>query len=487
MDLGIDLGTSSVKAVLIDDEGRVAAQGSSALPISRPRPLWSEQNPEDWWGAAGEAVRALDPFLRRRVRALGLTGQMHGAILLDDADQTIRPAILWNDGRAFAECAELERREPRTRQITGNKPMAGFTAPKLLWVARHEPEALARTRRVLLPKDWLRLRLTGEAATDASDAAGTLWLDLERRTWSEAMLAACDLSQEAMPKIVEGPRWTGRLRADAAAELGLPPGAPVAAGAGDNAAGAVGIGAAAPGRGTLSLGTSGVYFLPTDRPRAAPESGVHAFCHALPGRWHQMAVILSAASSLSWIAALTRFGSVEAALGGAAEVRMRGEVFLPYLAGERTPHDDPHATGVFYGLSHDTDRAALVRAVLEGVAFALADGQAALLATGSRVDDLTVIGGAARSPLWGAILASALGRPLTYRQGGEIGPALGAARLARMARLGIEDETGCPPPPASAEISPEPELAADMAPRQARFATLYPALKAVFQLDGAPT
>ncbi len=485
MYLGIDLGTSAVKAVLCDDAGRVTAQADAPLSVSRPHPLWSEQNPEDWWRAVDGAVTRLANTAADGidgVRAIGLSGQMHGATLLDQADCVLRPAILWNDGRSGAECAELEAAEPSSRDVTGNLAMPGFTAPKLLWIRKHEPDIFARIARVLLPKDYVRLRLTGEPVSDMSDAAGTLWLEVGRRQWSEVMLEACGLTRDQMPELVEGSDPSGTLRPRLAADWGMNAGVVVAGGAGDNAAGAVGIGAVAPGRAFLSLGTSGVYFLSNTRYSPNPEQGVHAFCHCLPERWHQMSVILSAASCLKWVAELTG-AKDEAAL--LAEVEAAGEapgtvLFLPYLSGERTPHNDPNAKGVFFGLTHDTNRAALGRAVLEGVARALADGQDALMATGQSIDSVSVIGGGARSPVWGRILAAVLDRPLTYHTEGEIGPAFGAARLARLAVTGEDPEAVCTPPPVSRVIEPVPSLRDEFAAGRERFARLYRDLKPAF-------
>jgi xylulokinase len=460
MFLGLDIGTSSVKAVLVDGDDRLVDQESAGLRVSRPRPLWSEQDPEDWWRAADRAVTALrgrQAAALGAVRAIGLSGQMHGATLLDGGDRVLRPAILWNDGRSGAECAELERLVPDLPAITGNRAMAGFTAPKLLWVRRHEPEIFARVARVLLPKDHVRLRLTGEAATDLSDAAGTLWVELATRRWSDAVLAACGLSQAAMPALYEGTEATGRVRREIAAAWGLPREVVVAGGGGDNAAGGAGIGVVTPGRAFLSLGTSGVYFVVTPDGRASPERGVHSFCHCLPGTWHQMAVILSAAASLAWLAGLT--GADEATLVAEAEALPAGAalpLFLPYLSGERTPHNDPTAKGVFFGLSHGSERAQLAAAVLEGVAFALADGQAALTEAGAQIDEVSVIGGGARSRHWGTLLASILDRPLTYHQGGEVGPAFGAARLARIAATGEDPVAVCRPPPVAHRVEPDP-------------------------------
>jgi xylulokinase len=484
MHLGLDLGTSGVKAVLTGTVGEVLAQATAPLALSAPRPLWSEQNPEDWWRATREVLATL----RRsqdlsRVRALGLAGQMHGAVLLDASDQVLRPAILWNDGRSHAECAALEQAEPGSRAITGNLAMPGFTAPKLLWVRRHEPETFARVRRVLLPKDWLRLRLTGEAASEMSDASGTLWLDVAARRWSGAMLDATGLSEAQMPRLVEGIEPAGRLLPGAAALLGLPAGIPVAGGAGDNAAGAVGIGCVSPGDAFVSLGTSGVVFVSDHGFLPDPSRAVHAFCHCLPQAWHRMSVILSAAASLGWITRVTGAGSEAALL---AEVEQAGLaragrlLFLPYLSGERTPHNDPRAAGVFFGLSGADERADLARAVLEGVAFALADGLEALEARGPRVEALTAIGGGARSAAWLRILAAVTARPILSVAGGEAGPALGAARLARIACGDGAIAEVCTRPPAAACFEPEADLAAALAPRRAAYRRLYPLLQTLF-------
>jgi len=484
MQLGIDLGTSGVKAVLLDAAGEVIGQSSAPLPISHPRPLWSEQDPEDWWRAASTAVGALrrDHDLLG-VRGIGLSGQMHGAVLLDETDRVLRPAILWNDGRAQDECTVLEAAEPRSRAITGNLAMPGFTAPKLLWVGRHEHEAFARTRRVLLPKDWLRLCMTGEAISDMSDAAGTLWLDVAARRWSPPMLAATGLDERHMPALAEGSDIAGRLRNDVAGDWGLRPGLPVAGGAGDNAAGAVGIGCIAPGQAFVSLGTSGVVFVADAGFLPDPGRAVHTFCHCLPGTWHRMSVILSAAGSLAWLARITGAGDEASLLAELAAEGIASDgqlIFLPYLSGERTPHNDALASGVFFGLRGAHGRADLTRAVLEGVAFALADGLDALEARGGRIDSLVAIGGGARSDLWLGVLASVLDRPLRTVRGGEVGPALGAARLARIASGDGSVVDTCVAPPTAAEFLPEAGLSALLAPRRSLFRRLYPALREMF-------
>jgi len=477
MYLGIDLGTSSVKLLLVDDAQAVVDEHAVGLTVQRPQPLWSEQDPESWWQAACEAASALRARRRAemaRVRGVGLAGQMHGATLLDARDRVLRPAILWNDGRSKAQCRTLEEREPRTRAITGNRAMPGFTAPKLLWVAEHEPEVFRAVARVLLPKDYLRLRLTGDHATDASDAAGTLWLDVAARAWSPAMLAASGLDAPAMPRVYEGTEPTGVVRPDVADAWGLPRGVVVAAGAGDNAAGAAGAGVVRPGDAFLSLGTSGVYFVAGERFAPNPERAVHAFCHCLPRAWHQMSVLLSAASCLTWITHATGAASEAALLDEIAQAeRDPRVVFLPYLSGERTPHDDPDAKGVLFGMTHATTRADLGRAVLEGVAFAFVDAQDALLDAGTSIGTVRVIGGGARSPLWGRILASALGRELVYPAGAEHGPAFGAARLARVAVTGEDPHAVCTPPPTATTVAPERALQDLYRARVATYRRLY--------------
>jgi xylulokinase len=480
--LGVDIGTSSVKAVLVDQAGAVADQATAALPISRPQLGWSEQDPADWWAGASSAVSQLDPKKRRAARGVGLSGQMHGATLLDASDRALRPAILWNDGRSEAECAELEAAEPRSRAITGNIAMPGFTAPKLLWVKKHEPDAFAAVRTVLLPKDYVRLRMTGEKASDLSDAAGTLWVDVAKRAWSPEMLAATGLTEAHMPRLCEGPDVTGKLSAEVAASWGMDR-VPVVAGGGDNAAGAVGVGVINAGDAFLSLGTSGVLFLAGSAFLPNPARAVHAFCHCLPKRWHQMTVMLSAASCVDWAAKL--IGAADAgALLQSVEARGRldgPEIFLPYRAGERTPHNDPHARGVLFGLNHDSDAAAVGQAVLEGVAFAFTDGLDALIEAGATIGAISVIGGGARSPWWGRVLAAALNRPLVYRSGSEVGPAYGAARLARLGVGGEAIEDVCTPPPVRAIIEPQDRDVEKLRGKRARFSALYRDLRADFR------
>ncbi|MBV8045184.1 xylulokinase [Pluralibacter sp.] len=435
MYIGIDLGTSGVKVILVGEQGEVIASQTEKLTVSRPHPLWSEQDPEQWWQATDTAMKALAAqHSLREVRALGIAGQMHGATLLDKQQRVLRPAILWNDGRCAEECALLEAAVPRSRDITGNLMMPGFTAPKLLWVRRHEPDVFRQVDKVLLPKDYLRLRMTGVFASDMSDAAGTLWMDVAKRDWSDEMLAACGLRRDNMPTLFEGCDMTGTLLPEVSQAWQMPV-VPVVAGGGDNAAGAVGVGMADAGQAMLSLGTSGVYFAVSEGFLSKPESAVHSFCHALPGRWHLMSVMLSAASCLDWAAKLTGLGDVPALLAAAQAADNTADPvwFLPYLSGERTPHNNPNAKGVFFGLTHQHGPAELALAVLEGVGFALADGMDVVHACGVKPASITLIGGGARSAWWRQMLADISGLTLDYRTGGDVGPALGAARLAQLA------------------------------------------------------
>ncbi|MBW8756960.1 MAG: xylulokinase [Burkholderiales bacterium] len=483
MFLGIDLGTSEVKLLLLDSEGSIVGQAGVPLDLERPRPLWSEQHPAQWWQATNEAVarlRAAYPLKFARVQGIGLSGQMHGAVLLDADDAVLRPAILWNDGRSHAECTELMARAPRLREVAANLAMPGFTAPKLLWVKRHEPGIFDRVRSALLPKDWLRLQLTGEKVSDPSDAAGTLWLDVARRDWSDELLAACGLDRSHMPRLVESNAPSGVLRPELARAWGLGPEVVVAGGAGDNAASAIGVGATEPGDGFISLGTSGVLFVVDDRHRANAASAVHAFCHALPQRWHQMSVMLSAASCLRWFVQFSGAADEAALLAEVAglspDTLAAAPLFLPYLAGERTPHNDPFATGVFHGLSHQSGRALGGYAVLEGVAFGLADGLAALQASGTAVHRLSLVGGGARSASWAQLIADALDVEIVVHRGADAGAALGAARLGWMA-AGATAAEACAKPAVAARFLPDPVRRAELQPRLQRFRQIYQQLK----------
>jgi xylulokinase len=485
MYLGIDLGTSSVKAVLVDEADLVVAEASEALTVQRPHPDWSEQDPADWWRATLAAVdrlKAQAPQDLAATSGIGLSGQMHGAVLLGAGDAVLRPCILWNDGRSADECATLEAALPALRAITGNVAMPGFTAPKLSWVRRHEPAIFAATRQVLLPKAYLRLLLSGDAVEEMSDASGTLWLDVAARDWSDAALEAIGLTRAHMPRLIEGNAASGRLRSALAARWGMNAAPVIAGGAGDNAASAIGLGAIGAGDAFLSIGTSGVLWATTDRFRPNPAQAVHAFCHALPGMWHQMAVILAAAGSLDWWSAAT--GTPAAVLIeelGQPPTRPAEALFLPYMSGERTPHNDTAIRGAFLGMGWASDRRNLTQAVLEGVAFAFRDGLDALSAAGTQVQGTLVTGGGSRSATWMAILASILEIPLSRPKGGEHGAALGAARLGRLAATGEDPRLVCRKPAIAETIDPHPALAAAYLDRLAQYRAAYPMLKDMFR------
>lgn len=483
MYIGIDLGTSGVKAILMSAEGRIVASATTPMTVSRPFPLWSEQEPEQWWVATLTSLRQLakDHSLDE-VEAIGLSGQMHGVTLLDEQHQVLRPAILWNDGRCEAECKELELMVPESRAITGNLMMPGFSAPKLRWVKKHEPDCFAKIDKVLLPKDYLRFLMTGDFASDMSDAAGTMWLDVGARDWSDELLSACHLTRAHMPRLFEGNQITGHLLPELADSLGMKS-VPVVAGGGDNAAGAVGVGIVKPGQAMISLGTSGVYFAVSEGFVSNPESALHAFCHALPGTWHTMSVILSAASCLNWVAKLTGFSDVPTMMSTLeAQTPETNVIFLPYLSGERTPHNNPNAKGVFFGMTHDTGPLQLAQSVLEGVGFALADGLDALHNTGEKPSEIALIGGGARSPYWRQLLADIFNHELVYREGGDVGPALGAARLAQLALApdGVPVETICPQPALVQTHQPNASHHEALATKRQCFIQLYQKLKPLF-------
>ncbi len=436
--LGLDVSTTGVKALLIDTHGQVVASVTRPHPSFAPHPLWSEQRPQDWEeGATGAIHSALEAagVPGERVVAVGLTGQMHGMVALDERGDVVRPAILWNDQRTAAECDEIRDRVGRQRLIalSGNDALTGFTAPKVLWTRRHEPDHYARIRQILLPKDYLRYRLTGEFAMDKADGSGTLLFDLARRDWSPEILSALDIPTEWLPPTFEGPETTGTISAEAAQRTGLRAGTPVVAGGGDQAAQAVGVGAVTPGVLALTLGTSGVLFATTDSPVVEPEGRLHAFCHAVPGRWHLMGVMLSAAGSFQWLRdTLAPSASFEALIDEAANAPAGsdGLLFLPYLTGERTPYPDPQARGAWVGLTARHTRAHIIRATLEGVAFGLRDMLTLMRASGLAVpDSARISGGGARGALWREIVASVLNIDLEIPRTTE-GAAFGAALLA---------------------------------------------------------
>ena len=478
MFIGLDLGTSGLKGVLINADQRVLAEASAPLTVSRPHPGWSEQSPADWIASA-EAV--LDALAASRslanVKGIGLSGQMHGATLLDASGEVLRPCILWNDTRSFEEAAELDA-DPMFRRITGNIVFPGFTAPKLVWVRHHEPHLWEKVAKVLLPKDYLRLWLTGEDVAEMSDAAGTAWLDTGARDWSDALLAATGLSRSQMPRLVEGSAVSGTLRAQLAARWGLGNAVVVAGGGGDNAAAGVGVGVVRAGEAFVSLGTSGVLFAANDGYHPAPETAVHTFCHALPDTWHQMGVILAATDALNWYAGLV--GETAAALTEAmGALQAPGKaLFLPYLGGERTPLNDAAIRGAFLGLEHATDRAAATRAVLEGVTFAIRDCRDALAATGTRIDKLIAVGGGSKSDYWLAAIATALDCPVHLPAAGDFGGAFGAARLAIMAATGAGAEIATLPPIARV-IAPDPTLSAAFDAGHARYRAAQTAIRSL--------
>jgi xylulokinase len=479
MYLGIDIGTSSVKTVLFDRDQRLVGQASAALTVQRPHPGWSEQDPEAWWSAVETTIDALaKAHGLAGLRGIGLSGQMHGAVCLDADDAVLRPAILWNDGRSMAECAEIEAAFPRARAVAGNIAMPGFTAPKLAWLRRHEPEVFAKIDMVLLPKDYVRFRLTGHHVSEMSDAAGTLWLDVANRDWSDDLLEATGLTRAQMPRLVEGSAPSGELLPALAERWGVAGKVVVAGGAGDNAAAACGVGVVRPGTAFVSIGTSGVLFVSNARFSPNTEGAVHAFCHAIPQTWHQMGVILSASDSLEWLSRIA--GKKPAELAGAVKVAGPSTVtFLPYLSGERTPWNDAGARGAFVGLAQTDGLAEMTQAVLEGVAYAFADCQRVLKDAGTDFAAALAVGGGARSETWLRIIASVLDRPLEIAADSDVGAALGAARLAICAAEGADPLEVCAAPEILRVVEPDPALVPRYAEGYARYRALYPALKGV--------
>ena len=477
MYIGLDLGTSGLKGVLIGEDQRVLAEATAPLDVSRPHPGWSEQAPAHWVAAAEAVMDALSAHGLGQVRGIGLSGHMHGATLLDKADDVLRPCILWNDTRSHAEAARLDA-DPRFRAISGNIVFPGFTAPKLDWVRRHEPAIWDKVAKVLLPKDYLRLWLTGEHVAEMSDAAGTSWLDTGARDWSDDLLAATGLTRAQMPRLVEGNAVSGRIRDTLATRWGLPKGVVVAGGGGDNAASGVGVGVVRAGEAFVSLGTSGVLFAANDGYHPAPETAVHTFCHALPDTWHQMGVILAATDALNWYARLV--GQDAATLTGElGALQAPGKtLFLPYLGGERTPLNDAVIRGAFLGLEHATDRTAATRAVLEGVTFAIADCRDALAATGTRLVNLLAVGGGSRSDYWLKAIATALDCPVQLPVAGDFGGAFGAARLAMMAATGAGAEIATLPQIAR-RVEPDPALTGAFAEAHARYRAAQSAVRSL--------
>lgn len=485
MFLGIDIGTSAVKFIIADAAQHIVATAERPLTPVQPRPLWSEDDPEAWWQAVASG---LDAFTRDHPRAmsavegLGLSGQMHSAVFLDARDDPVRPAILWNDGRSTREAAELARLGLDLQDETGVLPMPGFTGPKFLWLTRNEPEAARRTRTLMLAKDFIRLKLSGEKATEVTDAAGAWLLDEARREWSPRALAACGIDKSLLPRLMESRDVSAVVKADLGARWGFARKVVIAAGAGDVAAGGIGAGIVNPGDGFVSLGTSAQIFLADTAHR--PDSGrlVHAFCHALPDRWFRMAALLNGASPLAAFARWSGTGDI-AGLLAEVEAGFKGPsslLTLPYLSGERTPHNDPLARAAIVGMTHSTTRADIAQAILEGVAFSLADGLDVLSASSARPESVALIGGGARSGFWAKLIASILDLSLVRYESSDRGPAYGAARLARLAVTNEAAESVVVPPPIQDVITPDAALREAYQPRIAAFRTLYTALKPVW-------
>ena len=484
--LGIDVSTTGVKALLIDEGGNVDGTVTTPLSLSTPKPLWSEQDPADWWDGAVNSIRRVlsdTGVAGDGVVAVGLTGQMHGLTLLDEAGEPLRPAILWNDQRTGPQCDEIRQRLGKKRliQVTGNDALTGFTAPKILWVREHEPDVFAQARHILLPKDYVRFKLTNTFATDRAGAAGTLLLDVKTRDWSAEVLQALEVPLEWLPRTHEGPEITGHISAEVAQATGLKAGTPVVGGGGDQAAQAVGVGAVRPGIVALTLGTSGVVFASTGQPFIEPEGRLHAFCHAVPGRWHLMGVMLSAAGSLRWYRdTLAPDVDYDALLEPTAEVPpgSEGLLFLPYLTGERTPHADPLARGAFVGLTVRHTRPHLTRAVLEGVAFGLRDSFELMKSAGlAQINQVRVSGGGAKSHLWRQILADVLNVELVTVNTAE-GAAYGAALLGGVgAGIWPDVDTACQAVvKQTGSTLPQPEIVAQYERIYALYGQLYPSL-----------
>ena len=478
MFLGIDIGTSAVKACVIDADCTAQAVAQSDLSISHPHPGWSEQNPADWWAAVSTAVNALwrkTPDLAPQISAIGLSGQMHGAVLLDKDGTVIRPAILWNDGRSSQPCRVLGR-DPSLAQIAGVRPMAGFTAPKLMWLRDHAPDQFDRIAYILLPKDYVGFMLHGQFATDPCDASGTFLYDIGARRWSGTLCGAAGVAPDMLPQVYDGTEVVGALQGKAADELGLGAGLPVVAGAGDAAAGAVGIGAVSEGLSFLSLGTSGQYFVPSAAFRPAPEMGLHSYAHAVPDMWFQMAAMLNGARPMDWFATVANRPLPEL-LGFAEQVDAdRIPLFLPYLTGERTPHGDDAIRGAFYGLGNDTAAPEMMRAVVDAIAYSFADAQDAIGAVTQLPDQVLAIGGGSKSDLVLQTLADVLGITIARPVGGDKGPAVGAAKLAAVAGGALTLRDLAQQPDIAARFTPSQDAARHVE-RLEQYRALYAALK----------
>ena len=486
MFLGFDIGTSGVKALLIDSDGKILASSSASIDVVRPLPGWSEQSPSDWWNAVNDTAMTLSrdhANAMANVRGIGLSGQMHGMVALDKNDSVLRPAILWNDTRNASEAAELDDEHPDYRNIGGNAVMPGFTAPKALWMARHEPELFAKVATILLPKDYIRFLMSGEKISDMSDSAGTLWLDVAARSWSPTLLAPCGLSIEHMPELAEGSAPAGQLRPDIAHKWGIKNSVTIAGGGGDNASAACGLGVTNPGDAFLSLGTSGVVFSVTESFAPAHSDGAHAFCHALPNTWHQMGVILAATDCLNWLSEISN--TPVAGLMDTIEKSAfcpSNMLFHPYLSGERTPHNDATARGGFFGISRGDDRVDMTRAVLEGVAFAMADAVDVLAAADKRPSQLLATGGGAKSRYWLSLIAAVTRCDIVIPEDGDFGAALGAARLGLLAskpHTSGDTDIILRKPDIIETISPDSAIRDALGDRRHHWQQLYTAIKPI--------
>jgi len=481
MYIGLDLGTSGLRALLADEAGAIVATADAAYAVANPHPGWSEQDPSDWIEACQAVMaelKARHPVEFGAVRGIGLSGHMHGATLVDAAGEVLRPCILWNDTRSATQAAILDA-TPNVRDLSGNIVFPGFTAPKLAWLEENEPEIFAKVAKVLLPKDYLRLWLTGEYVGDMSDSAGTSWLDVGKRDWSEALLDAGHMRLDQMPRLVEGSDCSGHVRDPLRADWGMAGPVTVAGGGGDNAVAACGVGCFRDGDGFVSLGTSGVLLAAKNRFAPDPATAVHTFCHAVPDTWYQMGVILAATDCLNWLSRL--LGRSPAELAGKLDSPISGPsstLFQPYLSGERTPHNDSAVRGSFVGLDVATSPEDLTQAVMEGVSFALRDNLDALKATGTNLSRILAIGGGAQSRFWLETLATTLNLPLDLPEKGDFGAALGAARLAIAADTGAELSTIMTPPKVAETIEPRADLVDRYSETHARYRALYPNIKA---------
>ena len=482
MYLGLDLGTSGLRALLVDEGGIPVVSAEQSYPLEHPHQGWSEQNPQDWIKACSRAItdiRSSHPKEFAALKGIGIAGQMHGATLLGNSGDVLRACILWNDTRSHLEAAKLDA-IPAFRAISGNIVFPGFTAPKLVWVARHEPEIFARIAKVLLPKDYLNHWLTGRYISDMSDASGTSWLSVGKRCWSEELLALSGMLSSQMPELVEGYEVAGTLRKKIAQEWGVSPAVIVVGGGGDNAVAACGVGAVNEGDGFVSLGTSGVILAAKDSFAPDADCAVHTFCHAIPNRWYQMGVNLAATDSLNWLASLV--GQTPQALTTALGGTIRGPGlarFLPYLSGERTPHNDSSIRGAMTGLDIATDAAGITQAVLEGVSFALRDSLEALRSTGTGLDRLLAIGGGTQSPYWVELLATILNLPIELPEAGEFGAALGAGRLAICGANGTDPYRIMGKPAIASTVEPRTDLTEAYAASYEKFRASYSAIKAI--------